>query len=126
VDLPKIGAILFAGYPGQESGHAIAVILFGDVNPSGKVSLDRSPHICRQTNAQLPFTMGKQVEDWPKNSLIRDLPKSKHGGGDAQRTEQASIRPVPKSVFHEGLTIDYKWFDKQRIAPRWEFGYGLR
>jgi beta-glucosidase len=37
VDLPKIGGVVFAGYPGQETGNAIVDILWGDVNPSGKV-----------------------------------------------------------------------------------------
>jgi beta-glucosidase len=32
----------------------------------------------------------------------------------------------PRAVFAEGLAIDYKWFDKYGIEPRYEFGYGLR
>lgn len=32
----------------------------------------------------------------------------------------------PRTVFTEGLAIDYKWFDKWNIEPRYEFGYGLR
>jgi beta-glucosidase len=44
------GAILMAYYPGQEGGLAIAEIIFGDVNPSGK----------------LPFVLPKQEEDLPR------------------------------------------------------------
>ena len=37
--LSKVAALLEAYYPGQENGHAVANILFGDANPSGKLSV---------------------------------------------------------------------------------------
>lgn len=46
----KVKAILFAYYPGMEGGNAIADIIFGKVNPGGK----------------LPFVIGKSDEDFPQ------------------------------------------------------------
>eukprot|EP01112_Ceratiomyxa_fruticulosa_P013049 TRINITY_DN3649_c0_g2_i3.p1 TRINITY_DN3649_c0_g2~~TRINITY_DN3649_c0_g2_i3.p1 ORF type:complete len:668 (-),score=145.17 TRINITY_DN3649_c0_g2_i3:136-2139(-) len=48
IDHPNVSAVIFAGLPGQESGNALADILFGDANPSGK----------------LVFTIGKQESDY--------------------------------------------------------------
>ncbi|GAB5585921.1 hypothetical protein Unana1_00821 [Umbelopsis nana] len=47
--LNKVKAVVNAGLPGQESGNSLADVLFGDVNPSGR----------------LPYTMAKQTSDYP-------------------------------------------------------------
>ncbi|CAO3595858.1 unnamed protein product [Absidia cylindrospora] len=46
---PNIKAIVWPGLPGQESGNSLADVLFGDVNPSGR----------------LPYTIAKKIEDYP-------------------------------------------------------------
>lgn len=50
--LDKVSAVLEAWYPGEEDGNAVARVLFGEVNPSGK----------------LPITFPKALEDLPANS----------------------------------------------------------
>ncbi|KAL2464212.1 Beta-D-xylosidase 1 [Forsythia ovata] len=40
---PKIGAILWVGYPGQAGGTAIADVLFGTTNPGGKLPMTWYP-----------------------------------------------------------------------------------
>ena len=45
----KVNAILFSWYSGMEGGNSLARVLYGDVNPSGK----------------LPFTIAKNQSDYP-------------------------------------------------------------
>ncbi|KAL1306407.1 hypothetical protein AAFC00_005113 [Neodothiora populina] len=58
----NITAILWAGIPGEQSGNAIADVLYGRVNPSGK----------------LPFSMAKNREDWGADVLYK--PNAGTGG----------------------------------------------
>lgn len=48
IDLPGVHAVLYANLPGQESGNALADVLFGDVDASGR----------------LPYTIGRSLEDY--------------------------------------------------------------
>ncbi|MFX0170866.1 MAG: beta-glucosidase [Candidatus Hodarchaeota archaeon] len=56
--LEKVPAVLEAWYPGMEGGNAISNILFGSVNPSGK----------------LPITFPKKISDSPAHQSIRTYP----------------------------------------------------
>ncbi|KAI0083610.1 glycosyl hydrolase family 3 N terminal domain-containing protein [Irpex rosettiformis] len=65
VEHPNVTAVIWAGVPGQEAGNSIADVLFGDVNPSGR----------------LPYTIAKDVSDYGAQLVT---------GGDA-----AAILSIP-------------------------------
>ena len=60
--LDSVKAVIEAWYPGQEAGHAIAGLLFGDVNPSGKLPVtfpQRLADVPASTPAQWPGVDGR-------------------------------------------------------------------
>ena len=101
-----VKAILASWYPGIGGAEAIANILFGEVNPSGK----------------LPITFAKSEAD---------LPEPQIPGMDLLRKARAEGVPPgrPLSPFDvnyvEGAKVGYKWFDAERKEPLFPFGYGL-
>ena len=60
IEDPNIRAVLLANLPGQESGNALADVLFGHLNPSG----------------HLPYTIGKSPEDYGLGARVMYYPNS--------------------------------------------------
>ena len=92
----QIGALLHASYPGQNGGQALAEILFGTVNPSGK----------------LPFTWEKLITD---NPAVATFPMPLN-----------QKPPNPTTIqYTEGIFVGYRGYEKNGKIPQFPFGFGL-
>ncbi|MBS0333170.1 MAG: glycoside hydrolase family 3 C-terminal domain-containing protein, partial [Proteobacteria bacterium] len=103
--MPWIGkarAVLEAWYPGGRGGEAIARVLFGEVNPSGR----------------LPATFAADPGQ---------LPRARPVGLESAVTE--SLKPTTETPFaidyKEGSSVGYRWFAETGAQPLFPFGYGL-
>ena len=93
--LGKVGAVVEAWYPGAKGGDAIADLLFGDVNPSGR----------------LPVTFPVSTMQLPRPEIP--------GYG---RAEDAQF-DVDYNI--EGADVGYRWFARKQQKPLFAFGFGL-
>jgi beta-glucosidase len=103
--LDKVAGVIEAWYPGVRGGPAIASVLFGDTNPSGR----------------LPLT-------FPASEA--HLPRPKLDGADWVEPDFAGnpVSPTDKLVADydiEGSDVGYRWFARQGTKPLFPFGYGL-
>jgi beta-glucosidase len=103
----QVKGILEAWYPGIGGAQALANILFGDVNPSGK----------------LPLTFAKTEADLPHPSVAGLDAESKGKIGTADGS--GWIRNGFDVSYPEGVRFGYKWFDSEGKEPLFPFGFGL-
>lgn len=93
--LDAVPAVLQAWYPGSAGGAAIARVLTGEVDASGR----------------LPATFPQSVEQLPRPAIDgRGLPET------ARFSTNYNI---------EGAAVGYKWFQRQQLKPLFAFGHGL-
>lgn len=108
----NVSAILEAWFPGIRGGEAIANIIFGDVNPSGK----------------LPVTFPKSEADLPRLTVPGMSPAAAGAGGEvADHWWGEGMKPLPPFDINytEGIKVGYKWFEAEGKAPLFPFGFGL-
>lgn len=92
----EVPAIVQDWYLGSEAGSALAAVLMGDVNPSGK----------------LPFTFPVRLEDNPA-----------HAVGEYTGERSKGVIDVK---YNESIFVGYRWADKQKkVKPLFPFGHGL-
>lgn len=108
VEMPwvkEVPSIVQAWYLGSESGHAIASVLAGDANPSGK----------------LPFTFPVKLEDNSAHQL-GEYPGNKEELAQGKGKDQQN--PI-NIKYNEGIFVGYRWHDTKNIKPLFSFGHGL-
>ena len=93
----KVPAIMQAWFLGSEAGNAIASVLFGEVNPSGK----------------LPYTWYQRLDDCGAHAL-----KTFPG------TWRDDYKIIDEE-YKEDIFVGYRWTDKKKIRPLFAFGHGL-
>ncbi len=101
----QVDAILLAWQPGLEGGNAIADVVSGKVNPSGKLA------------TTFP---AKYSDDYSsKNFPGREIPGSEKGGLFGQKQVDAEV------IYEEGIYVGYRYFSSFKIPTAYPFGFGL-
>ncbi len=95
--LKQVPAVVQGWFIGSEAGEALASVLVGDVNPSGK----------------LPFT-------WPV--ALNDVGAHKLGAYPGVWRDGEKIID---EEYKEDIFVGYRWADKEKIKPLFAFGHGL-
>ena len=120
--LDKVRAVIFSGFPGAESGNAIADIIFGKVNPSGHLPFvwGKDGDYC----AQIPFLENLEKDITQTEKTWKDI--YRYDGIDCHAyPDNANNHDKEQIEYSEGLYIGQRWFNKNNKKPDFPFGYGL-
>jgi beta-glucosidase len=101
----KVAAILYSWYPGQVGNKALAEIIAGVTNPSGK----------------LPITIERDFKDSPDYPYLPEG-KELYTGWDFDMDME---HPVFDITYNEGIFAGYRWYEHKNIQPLYAFGHGL-
>jgi beta-glucosidase len=117
--IDRVSAVLAAWYPGIRGGEAIANLLFGDANPSGKLVLTFP-----RSESDLPHA---QVFGPANSTVAASRGEATQVGGTAGGRGRGGRGSVPPFdiPYTEGLKVGYKWYDAEGKAPLFAFGHGL-
>ena len=101
----KAAAIIYSWYPGQVGNQALAEIIAGVTNPSGK----------------LPITIERDFKDSPGYPYLPEGEKL-YTGWDF---DMDMDYPVFDINYKEGVFVGYRWYEHKNIQPLYAFGHGL-
>ena len=113
--IDKVSGVIEAWYPGIRGAEALAAIVAGDVNPSGKLAI----------------TFPKSDADLPHPTIVMPPPESqphRPAPGENISDFMAQMQkglPAFQTTYDEGLKVGYKWYDAEKKAPLFPFGFGL-
>lgn len=106
--LSKVDAVVEAWYAGSSGHTALANVLTGEVNPTGKLAM----------------TFPKREADLP-HPTIAALSTEEEGAGSGAVNDVAHSQSKYTVHYDEGLKVGYKWYEAEHKEPLFPFGYGL-
>ncbi|HEY4323048.1 MAG TPA: glycoside hydrolase family 3 C-terminal domain-containing protein [Mucilaginibacter sp.] len=101
----NVDGILLAWQPGIEAGNAIADVVSGKVDPSGKLA------------TTFPV-------DYPDVPSAKNFPGKEFPLPEGQKPNMMMGKPS-EVVYQEGIYVGYRYYDSFKVKPAYEFGYGL-
>jgi len=104
----KVAGVVEAWFAGSSGHKALANVLVGDVNPSGK----------------LPLTFPKNDNDLPR-STIQPPPPQTQPQANANPTSPGGAIDSYSVQYYEGAAVGYKWSELKHKQPLFAFGFGL-
>ena len=113
--IDKVAGVVEAWYPGIRGAEALAGILTGQVNPTGKLAI----------------TFPKSDADLPHPTLVTPPPTSQPGrpapGTDISSFTATMAKGLPpfQIYYDEKLKVGYKWYDAEKKPVLFPFGFGL-
>jgi beta-glucosidase len=111
--IDKVSGVVEAWFAGSSGHKALADVLVGDVNPSGK----------------LPLTFTSSEADLPHPEPPKIPAESQAHAGDVADngapSSNASAHTGYAVHYDEGGAVGYKWFEEQHKKPLFAFGFGL-
>jgi len=106
----QVSSILEAWYAGSAGSDAVANVLFGNVNPSGK----------------LPLTFPRSDADLPHPQIVKPPADSKPDPSSSEPWKQIAAGLKPFQLhYDEGVKVGYKWYDAENKPVLFPFGFGL-
>lgn len=102
----NVDGILAVWQPGQEAGHAIADVLTGTVNPSGK----------------LTSTFAVKLQDFPS---AKNFPGKVVEAGDPNDRSIFAGAKAAEVTYEDSIWVGYRYFNSKKITQAYPFGFGL-
>lgn len=102
----KTAGIMYIWYPGQIGSRAIAEILAGDVNPSGK----------------LPVTIDRNFSDSPASKI---MPKGAQFYTNSYMAYNEGLIKIYDIPYFDSVLVGHCWYEAKGLKPLYAFGHGL-
>ncbi len=104
----KVSGVVEAWYAGSSGDKALANVLAGEVNPTGKLAM----------------TFPKSDSDLP-HPVIPALSPVDEGAGSGAVNDRPHTESKYTVHYDEGLKVGYKWYESEHKEPLFAFGFGL-